>query len=262
MVKVDQTLKEHILNNLAGILENRKNTTQFQIDLLESYNEEEEVLKEKHYLRTSQLVGCMRKEYYRNLGYEQVMEPESFITLSAGTFYHHLIQTVLAKELVSKEGLLTYQLDGVKISGHYDGVLALNGEKRILEIKTTSPFAFSKLMKEIADVEENYKKLSPNMTLFRYLLQANMYIKMLGDKDVNGGWILIINKASVKGIPPLFSLKFDYDKRLPEIMIKKAQIIWKHFKEKKLPPPTKEKWECRYCGYVNCPLNARYKNEK
>ena len=262
MLKVDQSLRDYILNNLTEILETKETTAQFNINLLESYSEEEEVLREEQYLRTSQLVGCMRKEYYRNLGYEQKTEPESFITLSAGTFYHHLLQTILARELISKEGLLTYQLDGIKISGHYDGILALNGEKRILEIKTTSPFAFSKLMKEIADVEADYKNLSPSMTLFRYLLQANMYIKMLDIPDINGGWILIVNKASVKGIPPLFSLKFDYDERLPEIMIKKAQIIWKYLQEKKLPPPTEEKWECRYCGYVNCPLNRRHKNEK
>jgi len=259
VLKVDQSLRDYIYSLIQRKIDD-------EFDFLKGFkvffNPEFKPPEEDIYFRVSQLTGCLRKEWFRNKGYKQVKTPDDIITLTTGTLWHSFIQMVMEDSLIDFEKELTLQLStGHKLIGHYDGIMDFQGKRVLLEFKTASVQSHKYLLKELAFTERT-GKVNFGTTLYRYLLQDNTYYKMLLEaegKSAEGIWIVMIYKSATKDIPYLFSFYTEYEPEFAEVLIRKAKAVDLYLKEDKLPPPTKEMWECRYCGYINCPLNPRYK---
>lgn len=245
MIKADQSLRDYIYQKIHHNINILHSLPQIQYEDIEIPTPEE-----KFKTRVSQLTSCLRKEFFRYKKAPTFYDPKSYLSLQAGTFLHQLIQYTLKDDLISKEEKIEYQ---DLFTGHYDGIINFQNENSLIEIKSASPFALQKVLQEIAMVEKDYQSLNPNMTLYRYLIQANAYIYAL--KDITSGWLILVNKASVKNIDTIFTMKFQYDENLAGVIINNAEKLADYIKNNTLPPPIESSWECSYCPYIKCDMN-------
>ncbi|MCM8767938.1 MAG: hypothetical protein NC921_04050 [Candidatus Omnitrophica bacterium] len=263
MIIVSQDLRDFIFNKLNIVLKNKDSILMLEDCISEHMVVDEEIIdiNDKYNFRVSYLVSCPRKEFFKNKGEEPVIDAQSFITLSFGNALHKILQGTFnyLGMLYDREELLMYEGEKYNIIGHYDGIIEWEGQKSFIEIKTLSPFAFTKVLKELPIVEQNYENLNRTMLIYRYLQQASSYIFLYQhSKNINlennVHWLILVNKANVKGVPPLFTIKFSYDKNLVINLFNNADLIYDHLKSDILPPQTDLVWECKYCGYLNCPV--------
>ncbi len=271
MLKVTQELRDKIFADLDALLLTENGEEKLESKFMEYVSlanvEEEEVeIDEKIVLRTSQLCLCPRKEYYRTQGFKSYFDAQSFFTLSAGVDIHKRVQSVLdvLGILIEREGLLLLDYTNFYIAGHFDGLISYNNDTALIEIKTMSPFAMQKVLKEIAELEKDYNLLNDEMIMQKYLKQSSTYLFMLYitkqiDLRDKMHWFIFVNKANVKGIPPIFTLQFTYDEKLVNNLLGDAVNLYKNIEQKIEPQPVNN-WECGYCGYLNCPFNRRLKN--
>jgi hypothetical protein len=197
--------------------------------------------KEEAQFRASGIGGCKRKMMYKLLGYEEQLDHISAFTLEQGTLIHEMIQGYL-----QRAGVIESLEEELKIlpnlNGHYDGVVVLNGERYLLEIKTINGEAYERLLK----YNSVYKK---------YILQAHCYMHAL---DLNKALFLFVNKnhmlsdsckEEIPSADPLFH----------EVEVRFDDSVWQEIKDKVseltndfkngIMPAFKRVSECSYCNF-------------
>ena len=91
--------------------------------------------------RASGIGGCSRKMMYQLLGYDSEPDHLSVFTLQQGTIIHEMIQGYLQRSGIIES--LEEELNILpQLKGHYDGVIQINGERYLLEIKTINHQAY------------------------------------------------------------------------------------------------------------------------
>lgn len=191
--------------------------------------------------RASGVGGCQRKMMYKLLGYNEKYDHISAFTLQQGTVVHEMIQGYL-----QRAGIIESLEEELKIlpnlNGHYDGVIVIDGERYLLEIKTINHVAYERVSK----YNNVYKK---------YILQAHCYMKALGlTKTI----FLFVNKGHTLSddfrrdnpdIDPLFhEVEVRFDKKIwAEIEEKIGELV--NYFETKTMPPMKKVSECAYCNF-------------
>ena len=191
--------------------------------------------------RASGVGGCQRKMMYALLGYDNNPDHVSVFTLEQGTLIHEMIQGYLQRagviESLEEELQILPQL-----KGHYDGVLNINGERYLLEIKTINHVAYERVSKY-------------NTVYNKYILQAHCYMKAL---DIDKCLFLFVNKGHTVS-EEFAENNPDIDKLFHEIEVKFDNKVWEeietkisdltiHF-ENKTMPPMKKVSECSYCSF-------------
>lgn len=197
--------------------------------------------KEEATFRASGIGGCKRKMMYKLLGYEEQLDHISVFTLEQGTLIHEMIQGYL-----QRAGVIESLEEELKIlpnlNGHYDGVVVINGERYLLEIKTINGEAYERLLKY-------------NTVYRKYVLQAHCYMHALGlDKTL----FLFVNKNHMLSD----SCKDDVpnaDALFHEVEVKFENDTWKEIKDKVceltnnfkngVMPAFKRVSECSYCTF-------------
>jgi CRISPR/Cas system-associated exonuclease Cas4 (RecB family) len=213
------------------------------INQMEQESKRTHIRKEEPQFRASGVGGCKRKMMYKLLGYEEQLGHISVFTLEQGTLVHEMIQGYL-----QRAGIVESMEEELRIlpnlNGHYDGVIVLNGERYLLEIKTINGEGYERLVK----YNSVYKK---------YIIQAHCYMHALG---LTKTLFLFVNKnhslsdackEEVPSADPLFhevEVKFD-DKVWEEIKDKIAELT-DNFKNG-IMPPFKRVSECSYCTFKN-----------
>jgi CRISPR/Cas system-associated exonuclease Cas4 (RecB family) len=193
--------------------------------------------------RASGMGGCKRKMIYELMGYESEPDHVGAFTLEQGTLIHEMIQGYLQRAGVIESMEEELQILP-ELNGHYDGVINLNGERYLLEIKTINHIAYERVSK----YNTVYKK---------YVIQAHCYMKALG---LNKCLFLFVNKGHT--VSEEFAQQNpDIDKLFHEIEVRFDNKIWgeieskvselKEYFSSKTLPPMKKVSECSYCTFQN-----------
>lgn len=202
------------------------------------YNKAEEAT-----FRASGIGGCPRKMMYQLLGYENTPEHLSVFTLQQGTLIHEMIQGYLQRsgiiESLEEELHILPQL-----KGHYDGVIKINGERYLLEIKTINHLA--------------YERVSKYNTIYnKYVLQAHCYMKALGLTKciflfVNKGHMVTEEFAKENPhIDPVFhEIELKFDDNVWQDIQDKLSLLTEQF-NLGIMPPAKKVSECSYCQFAD-----------
>ncbi len=197
---------------------------------------EENAKKARVYFHPSAIGICMRQLWFghKNAPVGKVNHDEALrehLTFEMGTYIH-----VMFQNLCKRAGMLEHREflvidDKLKIIGHCDGVLKIEGEKVLLEIKTINERGFAQLSK---GPHESHKR------------QATMYMATLGIKSA---CIVYINKNrhEVKE----FYIPYD------DVLYRKTILPRKDFYfraiQSNMPPPregiTPNEMPCLYCPF-------------
>lgn len=210
------------------------------IALLDNYKYEQK----PRLWRCSSLGQCKRKHFWSRK--DEPKDDDHIENLDAfdvGNAIHKHYQEKLAKLGVLAAHEL-YMESGT-LSGHSDGLLWLDGQLVILDIKSTA-----KNLTEGTKKDGSAKKclIEPDT---HHVAQVYGYQKLYWDMGIMPklGKILYISKDNRRGVE-----KREFDIELtPETYIKVAKEIAEldmYWKAKKLPDPLPvEDWECDYCPY-------------
>lgn len=125
-----------------------------------------------------------------------------------------------------------------KITGHIDSVIIINDKRYLLEIKSCSPYVFE----TISDPESIKNHRYPYIR--KYYAQINLYMYLSGISEE--GILLFKNKSTGRYKDILIQL----DYKLCENLLKKAEQIEKHLKDKTLPE--RIEFNEQLCG--DCPF--------
>lgn len=129
------------------------------------------------FIHVSELYGaCPRALYYKLSEVEPTNEsvphdPKTYRTFDVGTFYHAYLQKFLRKSGILTEGEALVLNKKIRLKGHTDGILTINGERYILEIKTINSYGYQKIVRN-------------NMPYDYHIWQASVYAKELGIKKI------------------------------------------------------------------------------
>lgn len=181
------------------------------------------------YYSPSSLPYCARAMYYQRIGVEQrnIILPGTRIIFDVGHAVHDTIQGYITGAL----GEDVFQIEvpcvdeELHIKGSADGVLDLDTERRLLEIKSISTKAFPSLA-------------SPKQ---EHLLQAHCYAYML---DTPLMWFLYYDKNN--GSMKVFDVTFD--KKIWGKALDKLERI-ERCVQKENPPPYEVGWGCKECKF-------------
>lgn len=232
-----------------------------EIDILERYKEalleyskrEEQPIPSEHFRPSSLAGGCGRMLYYQRIGAEldkeDIKDDWTYnlkgIT-NTGTHRHEVIQEIVKHmkgvryltegeirelikdtdtELVHKDGEeYRFKNDKLKLYFQPDGILEIDGEIVLLEIKTTSIFNWGKLKEPMKN----------------HIEQANIYAMGLGiDK--------ILFMYEDRNFTRMKTYIVDTDEQLQATIKYKIANIENYLKQNRTPP--KETNKCRYCRY-------------
>ena len=205
-------------------------------------NKREYKRAEEPTFRASGIGGCQRKMMYQLLGYETELEHLSVFTLQQGTIIHEMIQGYLQRAGIIES--LEEELQILpNLKGHYDGVIKINGERYLLEIKTINHLA--------------YERVSKYNTIYnKYILQAHCYMKALGLAKC---LFLFVNKGHMVSeefakenphIDPVFhEIELKYDEKIWQEIEDKLSLLTEQFKLGVMPPAKKVS-ECSYCQFA------------
>jgi CRISPR/Cas system-associated exonuclease Cas4 (RecB family) len=128
--------------------------------------------------------------------------------------------------------------------GQADGIVIIDGEKYVLEIKSANPNTFN--------------SLNSKPPVY-YLPQINLYMHGLG---IFQTIFLFENKATQE----IKEIRYRYDSKVLKPIFEKTSVAVKHIKAKKMPPrlksPTEVKEHCRLCEYRQiCGLTDDFKEK-
>jgi len=229
------------VNNYAYVPAKKKKLLPTLINQMEEESKKTYPPAKEPAFRASGVGGCQRKMMYKLLGYDERHDHVSVFTLQQGTLVHEMIQNYLQRAGVIES--LEEELQILpNLKGHYDGVIQLEGERYLLEIKTINHVAYERVSK----YNTVYKK---------YLLQAHCYMKAL---DLKKAIFLFVNKghtisdefkADNPDIDPLFhEVEIHFDKKIWAEVEEKLGELVKYFDTKTMPPAKKVS-ECAYCNF-------------
>jgi len=164
-------------------------------------------------------------------------DPRVIRILENGDYTHMRIMSSLFSMGLVKAVELS--LENELIKGRCDGVIVINNEPYVLEIKSINSFAFKKLE-------------SPKAEHLKQLMLYLHYFK------INKGIFLYENKDSQE----LKEFVVNYNPDIAESVIKEFRIL-KHMIENDILPPIPlriEEWECRFCDYREECFKRRFEN--
>ena len=175
---------------------------------------------------------CFRKRYFQrtNVKAFNSMPATTLRKFYVGDTFHKIIQDLVRKQ--AKYFEIEKRVENKDISGYIDIIAPLNGEKVLYELKTCSDFYFKYLDK---------MKYGCNIN---HIAQALTYYMLLKEKPAEirivyiGTSTLRIKECSA----PITK------KSLKWVKDDWAKCI-KYYKDKMLPPKTKDKNQCSYCQY-------------
>lgn len=213
---------------ITEIMENLSLLEEINYHLWEDLNEDGGY-RSSGYYSPSSLPYCARAMYYQRSGIEQrgCLMPGTRIIFDIGHAVHDKIQGYITGAL----GEDAFQVEvscvdeELHIRGSADGLLELDTERRLLEIKSISTKAFGSLASPKAE----------------HLLQAHCYAYML---DTPLMWFLYYDKNS--GKMKVFDAVFD--KKIWGKVLDKLELVEKCV-EKEIPPPYEVGWGCRECRF-------------
>lgn len=202
---------------------------------IETYNHSQPV---GEFFHPSALGACLRMLWYQEMKAPRNNKTtghnllRSHVTLEQGTYIHVFFQNLCERAgyLIQRE-FLTHSVPH-KIIGHADGVLLINGEKYLLEIKSSNTRRFAQLVK--GPYDEHKRQIMAYMKVLKLKKALIVYI----DKD----------KSDTKE----FCINYDEDffQRFC------APRIKQHFRNIRNPrkPPAREgtnpnKLPCSYCDF-------------
>ena len=213
-------------------------------------------------IRASMIGNCEREILIRM--FDKRIAPEfdarTSLVLKTGTAVHGILQDAISKGnfgISSEEELLWPKYN---LTGHYDYLMDINGEKILLEIKTCSIDSFATL---------TYTR----KPYLKHIWQAHIYMYLLGVKKAI---ILYVNRNYE--IPYEYKNKFkDRDYEIEDPTFIEYHINWsddifkqvtdkldrlkKNFNDKTLPPYEKVSF-CSYCGVKEICKQKRKEEKK
>ena len=203
-------------------------------------------------LRLSGSGGCLRSKWlmYHDVVELEFVEPSymSVEPLSIGNYHHDRLQDTLKNALnkflpnaehfiVDENGReqdLVLEVDGIKIPGHPDGTVTIDGVKYVIEFKTMKNYPFMLFKK--GDVSEGYIK------------QVHSYMHLTGSTKA-------IFLAYAKETGEIAELIVDYSQPIMDevladfstaITATEAPVIPYDFNKE----TGKIDWHCTYCPYL------------
>jgi len=220
-------------------------------------------------LRCSDAQNCLRQRGFAAAKFPEVHSIDTTVLLafSLGTSMHELLQESIGNSYEGEfEAVVDLSATGVSLSGSADGVVEVDGETRLLEIKTMSAYPF-KLAKE------------SGLPKRQHVTQAALYA--IGFPEVTKLWMVYLAKESAfrghkAGEMLEFLIGLDEEiidgytpRQIAEIELEHFRSVQKDLSEDMLPdailfddngadmliekPPaygsSKGQWQCRFCRY-------------
>jgi hypothetical protein len=220
-------------------------------------------------LRCSDAQNCLRQRGFAAAKFPEVHSIDTTVLLafSLGTSMHELLQESISNSYdMESEAVVDLSGSGVSLSGSADGVVEVDGQTRLLEIKTMSAYPF-KLAKE------------SGMPKRQHVAQAALYA--MGFPEVTHLWVVYLAKESgFRGHKAGEMLEFVIDldeqiidgytpRQIAEQELEHFRSVQKDLSEDMLPdaivfddngadmliekPPAygaaKGQWQCRFCRY-------------
>ncbi len=201
------------------------------IEKIDEFYKKPEDQKERDYFYASEVGDCPRKIFFKITGAPCVaMEPRMYRVFQQGDQVHMRLMSVLYSL-----GLVT--ASEVKIPetelfrGRADGILKLDGENYVLEMKSISPYGFQTLT---------------DMPKPEHMKQIQIYMHYF---NISKGIILMENKAN----QDIKEFIVEKNEQIVQKLIEDFTKL-KHMVSQDIVPliPDKSKWEydmCSYCGY-------------
>lgn len=185
----------------------------------------------------SEIGNCLRKVFY-SYRFPQPVDPQLVKILEVGNLLHHFMAEVLRSEkqkdvkLLESELPIKIETADFKVSGRIDDLLLImeSGKKLLVEIKSTANLKF-------------VNGPSP-----QHVMQLQLYMQATG---VHNGALVYIEKATLQSK----SFEVPYDEIAAAEALRRFEILHKHLKEGKTPPPeARLKWEdmgwmCKRCDF-------------
>lgn len=226
--------KEYAKNDKAMVIADAKLTVATFKERILEFNHRDDV--EGEFFHPSAIGQCMRKLWFDEFKAPKDSSPQGLelirthLTFEIGTYAHVIFQNLceMAGVLVKRE--ISIRDAKRRVLGHADGIVRINGERYLLEIKTSNSRTFLGLA-------------APNES---HLKQTHLYMASLG---LRKGIIVYIDKdRSV-----LKEFVVDFDKKLYLTQCQgRISVFFKHVRER--TPPNKEGTNpqvmpCLYCPY-------------
>lgn len=220
-------------------------------------------------LRCSDAQNCLRQRGFAAAKFPEVhsIDTNTLLAFSLGTSMHELLQKSVSNTYGGEfEAVVDLSGSGVSLSGSADGVVEVDGETRLLEIKTMSSYPY-RLAKE------------SGMPKRQHVAQAALYA--MGFPEVTHLWVVYLAKESgFRGHKAGEMLEFVIDldeeiidgytpRQIAEQELEHFRSVQKDLSEDMLPdailfddngadmliekPPAygaaKGQWQCRFCRY-------------
>ena len=222
-------------------------------------------------MRCSDAQNCLRQRGFAAAKFPEVhsIDTNTLLAFSLGTSMHELLQNAIGNVYGGEfEAVVDLSGSGVSLSGSADGVVEVDGETRLLEIKTMGSFPF-KLAKE------------SGLPKRQHVAQAALYA--MGFPEVTKLWVVYLAKESgfrnAHKAGDMLEFVIDLDEELfegftprqiAEQELDNFRSVQKSLSEDMLPdavvfddngvdilvekPPAYgsgkgQPWNCRYCRY-------------
>lgn len=188
----------------------------------------------------SSILDCGRKQVYELLAYDKEpveRKPSWAQDAEAGNIIHRNVQRLLKQHGMIEKDEFTLPPNEYQIGGRIDGIISVNGELCILEIKT---------------MKEEYFKTAPNNEKFdSYYAQSQLYLHFTG---FNKAYLLMINRNN--------HAKKEYLLPKNDVYLDKLLRRMKRLKDYKdnriIPDPEPTFLQCKYCHFRNrCQLDSQ-----
>ena len=147
----------------------------------------------KGWFRCSSLGKCNRLLGLQYLGIEAAEpDPQSLEKMDYGTERHLILQDRL-KHVAKEAGFSiascekSFRSEEYRLSGHVDGIITVNGEDHILEIKTTAPFHFERMFaSSVTQTFESYRWQATGYCLLSGIERIIFIVEEAIPVDING----------------------------------------------------------------------------
>lgn len=220
-------------------------------------------------MRCSDAFSCLRQRGFAAAKFPDAhsIGPDTLLAFSLGNAMHEVLQNAISNSYVSEmEAVVDLSGSGVSLSGSADGVVIVDGETRLLEIKTMSAYPF-KLARQ------------SGLPKRQHVAQAALYA--MGFPEVTKLWIVYLAKESAfKGHKAGETIEFILDldeptfegltpRQVAEGELENFRSVQNDLSNNMLPdavvfdddgvdmlverPPaygsSKGQWQCRYCRF-------------
>lgn len=221
--------------------------------IIEQENNPDPEPSEEAVFRASGLGYCGRATLYKLLGLPEGKTYGEVLTLEFGTQIHEIVQKyvkMLDGVFISMEDEI--RVDGVEnVSGHYDGLVEINGKRYLIEFKSSNVEAYQRLIQRPIPYDAHKK-------------QSTFYMKALGVDEVifvyinkNGKLLADFEKANPDAPPVFLEIRYKFDEELYNEIISKVEDLTNHFKNGTMPE-YKRVSQCSWCSFsAQCAIDRK-----